>query len=128
MPQRSESPPRRGAGFADDWRVVGWLSLAVLLLVQLAGLYTDAGAGPEGIPGMDKVGHALMFGAPAAVARLMRLPAVVVGLLVHAVVSEPLQAVLAAGRSSEVGDLVADLTGIALAVLAVDGWRARRAR
>lgn len=88
----------------------------VALVLQVYGLYAPEVPGPSGPPGSDKVAHLLGFGVPAALAWLLRARWVVVLLVVHALISEPLQGWLQASRQADVWDLVADLTGIALGV------------
>ena len=91
--------------------------------MQLSGLYSSSAGEAEGvIPGLDKVGHLLIFLAPAFVATWMRLPAVVVLLTVHAFISEPLQGLVAVGRDPDVMDLVFDLVGIAGGVILGRRW------
>lgn len=86
--------------------------------------------GPEtqvDIPHADKIVHAALFAAPAFLAVLARLPlGVVVPLLaLHAPVSELIQHAVISGRAGEPFDVVADLTGVLLGVLA--GLTVRRA-
>lgn len=118
---------RARSGYRQDWRLVGWLALAVLAVVQVFSLYSAGQPGPEGVPGLDKLGHALMFGAPAALAVLMRLPWVLALVTAHALVSEPLQAWLVPTRAGDGWDLLADLVGIALGAL-LAGWVRGRSR
>lgn len=97
-----------------------WLLLVVLLVAQVWALYLLVpGVGEPLVPGQDKVGHAVIFGLPFALALLLRAWPVTLGLFVHAVVSEPLQGLLTASRIADPWDLVADLIGMVLATLAV---------
>ena len=72
-------------------------------------------AGGSGLPGADKVVHAVLFGLLAATARLRfgGRRALLVLLAGYALLSEVVQASLLAERSGDVGDLVADLVGVA---------------
>ena len=96
--------------------VLGWFALLVALLVQCYGLYAPQMPGPDGVPGLDKVGHLVAFAVPAALAWWLRARWLLPVLVLHALVSEPLQAVLAPGRQPDPVDAVADLVGIALGV------------
>ena len=95
-----------------------WLLLSVALITQLVVLYAPSAPGGPEVSGLDKVIHASVFGAPALLALLAGLsPRWVLGLLVlHAPVSELVQATMLPSRDGDVGDGVADLTGIALAL------------
>lgn len=111
----------------------GWpLAFAVVVLVHLAALYwprMELGAVPVD---SDKLAHAVLFAAPAfvgTVAWRSWWPAVV--LAIHAPVSEYLQAAFLPARSGTVGDVFADLAGVAVGTVAAValGRRAdRRAR
>ncbi|MCK0111343.1 VanZ family protein [Ornithinimicrobium sp. F0845] len=101
-------------------RGLGWLLLVVMLVAQVWVLYLLVpGEGEPYFAHQDKVGHVLLFGAPFALALLLRARRVALGILLHALLSEPLQQVFTTTRSMDVWDTVADLVGIALAVLAV---------
>lgn len=113
-------------------RLLGWCALVVLLVVQVVGLYAPTAPGPEGIAGLDKVSHVAGFLLPAAVAWALGARWVVVLLVIHALVSEPLQGWLAPMRSPDPMDTLADLVGVALGVglgaglgVAARGARAR---
>jgi mRNA-degrading endonuclease toxin of MazEF toxin-antitoxin module len=73
-------------------------------------------------PHADKVVHVLVFLVPTAVALLAGIrPVLVVALFAgHAVVSEVVQGALLTTRSGDPLDVLADLTGVALAVVL---WR-----
>ena len=106
-----------------------WLVMIVLLLVQVVSLYAETpGAGEPLVPGQDKFGHVFLFGIPFAVALVLRSRPVSLGILAHAVVSEPLQGLLTTTRTVDVWDLIADLVGIGLAVAGVWWVRRRQAR
>lgn len=97
-------------------RLLGWTLLLVLLVVQVWGLYAPSPPGPDGPPGSDKVAHLLGFGIPAAVAWGLGARGVVALLVVHAVVSEPLQQAVAPERMLDWLDTVANLVGTGLGV------------
>lgn len=111
----------------DPWVLLGWCALLLSLLVQGYGLYAPSSPGPEGVPGLDKVGHLVSFAVPAALAVLLRARWLVPVLVLHAMVSEPLQQWLAPERRLDLWDAVADLVGIALGVW-VAATVARRSR
>ncbi|WP_127131731.1 VanZ family protein [Georgenia sp. SYP-B2076] len=95
------------------------LALAVALVVQLVVLYLpEVPSAGTGVPGVDKVVHAAVFGAVTVAGLRAGLRArLVVGFgLAHAVVSELVQHLLLAGRSGDPLDVVADVAGVAL------GW------
>ncbi|MFK5583607.1 hypothetical protein [Serinicoccus sp. LYQ131] len=94
----------------------GWMALLVCLCIQGYGLYTPTAPGPGGVPGLDKLGHLLAFGVPAALAWLLRARWLVVLLVLHALVSEPLQHALAPARQMDPLDATANLLGIGLGV------------
>lgn len=101
-------------------RGLGWLLLLTLLVAQVWGLYLLVpSAGEPLFTGQDKVAHALLFGTPFALALLLGARAVRLGILLHAVVSEPLQGLLTSTRTADPWDTAADLVGIALAGLLV---------
>ena len=121
--------PERDPSAIDPVRLLGWLTLAVSLVVQVVGLYSSDAPGPEGVPGLDKVSHLAGFGVPATLAWLLGARWVVLLLVVHALVSEPLQGWLAPTRRPDLLDTIADLIGIALGVgLGVLLRRARHGR
>lgn len=113
-PVTPASGPRRA--------LLGLLGLAVA--VQLVVLYAPAQPGGVAVfVHADKVVHLLVFFVPTLVALLVGIrPAYVVAALGgHAVVSELVQGALLPSRSGDPADVLADLTGVALGVLA---WRA----
>lgn len=97
-------------------RLLGWFLLLVTLVVQLVGLYAPSAPGPAGPPGSDKVGHLLAFAVPAALAWLLGARWLVVALVGHALVSEPIQGWVAPNRTPDPFDALADLVGVALGV------------
>lgn len=105
--------------------LLGWLALLVALVVQAWGLYAPATPQPGGVPGLDKVAHLVAFAVPAALARLLGARWVLGLLLVHAVVSEPLQHLLAPTRQLDPWDAAADLVGVALGWLLAGGLARR---
>ena len=100
---------------------MGWMTLVVLLAVQMVGLYAASAPGPDGPDGSDKVGHLLAFAAPAALAWLLGARWLVPVLVLHALVAEPLQAWVAPTRMLDPWDTVANLAGTALGVLVARG-------
>lgn len=119
-------PPAQVPPGQDLVRLFGWLILAVSLVVQAWGLYAPSPPGPDGPPGLDKIGHLLSFGIPAALAALLGARWLLWLLLLHALVSEPLQQALAPTRQLDGWDTVADLVGIAVGVLVVRAVQRRR--
>lgn len=117
------SHPDRTGGI---WRGLLWLLLLALLAGQLWGLYLLVpGEGAPIFPGQDKLAHALLFGVPFALALWLGTRLMAVLILVHALVSEPLQGLLTTTRTADGLDLVADLIGIGVAGGAVLLLRAR---
>ncbi len=97
-------------------RLFGWLALVVALVLQVAGLYSTSPPQPGGVPGLDKVAHLAAFAVPSALAWLLGARWMVGVLVVHALVSEPLQHLLAPGRQLDPLDTVADLVGVVVGV------------
>lgn len=101
--------------------------LSAFLAVHLVGLYLPGGpeVGIALFPHQDKVAHVLLFGAPAFLLRMLT-PAwwPIILLVLHAPLSEAIQYAWIPFRSGDVLDLVADLTGIAMGVVAARwvGW------
>lgn len=115
MPSLTEAPAvARQAPTRSLLRLLGWGLFAALLVAQVCLLYRETGAGDPYFPYDDKVGHLLVFGAPAGLAVLLRRPWAAGIVLAHALVSEPLQGWLTAARVADPWDLVADLVGIGL--------------
>lgn len=105
------------------WR---W-GLGLALAVQLVVVYSPFGlAGPQ-ISGLDKVVHvAIFFGPALAVLMIGIRPRRALGILaLHAPVSEIVQHYALSQRDGDVLDVVADLSGIALAGLAYVVWNGR---
>lgn len=106
-----------------------WLVAFVLAVVlQLVVVYVPrAPSTVEGVPHLDKLVHLGIFALPVVAGLLARLPAlpVVVGLAVHAALSEQLQTWLLPERSGSWTDGVADLLGVLLGVVVAWGlgWR-----
>lgn len=98
------------------------VAFGAALLVQLVVLYAPSSPAEPPFANADKVVHALVFLAPVAVALLAGgPPRVVVGVFAaHAVVSEVVQHALLPARAGDPLDVVADLVGVGLGVLA---WR-----
>jgi hypothetical protein len=98
---------------------------AVVVLVSLAVLFAPASDVPSAPPGVDKVIHASLFAALALSGRWAGMArAVLAGVLVgYAAVSEVVQGMI--GRDAAIGDLVADVLGLLLGLLAWH-WISRR--
>ena len=98
------------------------MAFGAAMLVQLVVLYAPSSPADPPFAHADKVVHVLVFLVPAAVALLAGGPPrlVVVGFAAHAVVSEVVQHALLPGRAGDLLDVVADLVGVGLGVLA---WR-----
>ncbi len=92
--------------------------LVAVVAVQLVVLYAPRAPSTGGVPGLDKLVHVLLFALVTAVGLRAPVPRwlVLVLTVVHAPVSELVQARLLPGRSGDPLDLLADLTGCAL------GW------
>jgi hypothetical protein len=105
------------------WRVL----LGCAVVVQLVALYWPRQVGDGGVPGTDKVVHAALFAAVALTGRFAGVPVRwLVGLLVgHAVVSELVQALLLPVRSGDPWDVLADVVGVAVGLLAARAAGAR---
>lgn len=112
----------------DPIRGIAWFALLVMILVQVVGLYSATVPGPEGISRMDKLSHLAGFGVPAALAWALGARWLVLVMIGHALVSEPLQGWLAPLRVPDVLDTVANLTGIVVGVLLVEAVRRARDR
>jgi VanZ family protein len=116
---------RRASGQAGRHPLVPGWGWAVLLVVAVAAhlvvLYLPGQDVPQTgfeVPGLDKAIHVVAFGVPT-------LAAVVLGrsawwalpFVVHAPVSEAVQATFVPHRSGDPWDVAADLVGVALAVV-----------
>ena len=102
-----------------------------VVLLSLVVLFTPGSATPSLHPGLDKLVHLAMFAVLAVTGRRAGAPAggLACGLVVYAVVSEVLQAVLPIGRDGEVLDAVTDSVGVAVGLLttrAASAWRPAR--
>lgn len=111
--------PRVGAVKFTGWRrhlLVAGLVIAGVL--HLYGLYAPGEPGAvEWFPQSDKVLHLLGFAAPSTLAVLVfRHWWPIVVFAGHAVVSEVVQAWWLPGRDGDLGDVLADLSGLLLAV------------
>lgn len=119
------------AGGSVPWRL-GVLGLAVLLNIGFYLPVIPASVPGAGVPGLDKVVHALVFAltvwaAGRVLAPVKRFPMgwVVIAALVHAGFIELIQAVVLPERGAQGGDLVADVVGI---VLGLGVWIGERER
>jgi len=104
---RATSPSLRRAVFA------------IALVVHLVALYTPKAAVPSPVLGTDKLAHMALFGVVlwTGVRAGLRQRPLLVTLAINAVASEVVQALWLAKRSGDVWDTVADLIGLALALL-----------
>jgi hypothetical protein len=102
-----------------------WWLLAVLIVVQLVGLYTPGTPGLPEPPYVDKVIHAAMFGLPVYVLGVLTgrrwLWAGV--FVAHAALSEMIQYYFIPHRDGDILDFTADVAGIAIALLALQWHR-----
>ena len=99
------------------WRLV---PAAAALVLQLVVLYSPSGGGAAPVPNFDKLVHCAIFAVPvllALVAGLPRWPVVVLAAL-HAPVSELIQWTLLPHRSGDPWDVVADLVGVGVGLVA----------
>lgn len=102
------------------WREIVFLAVS---LVHLVGLYLPSPPSAPGpvldVPYLDKVVHVLLFAVVAFTGRWIGLPArlLAIALVVHAAISEPLQAWLLPDRMADPTDFLADLVGVALGLL-----------
>lgn len=96
------------------------LLFAASVVIQLVVLYWPFGVGGPGVPGLDKAVHVVVFAAVALTGRLVgvRFWPLAVGLGLHAVVSEVVQGTFLDRRAADPLDVVADLVGVALGLLA----------
>jgi hypothetical protein len=104
-------------------------AFAVAVLVSLAVLFAPSGEVPDSPPGVDKVVHLVVFLALAVTGRWAGVGVAVLGglLVLYAAASEVVQAVTPLGRSGSVADLLADVAGVVLGLVAwALGERARR--
>ncbi|MFK5646127.1 hypothetical protein ACI3ET_06325 [Ornithinimicrobium sp. LYQ121] len=109
-------------------RLLVWCALLVSLVVQVVGLYSGTVPGPESLTRLDKINHLVGFAVPAALAWWLGARWIVGVLVLHALVSEPLQGWLASLRHPDVLDTVADLLGLAVGVGVVEWLRRARTR
>ena len=122
----TEAATQAGVGRRD--RRIGQLVFALTVVVQLCAVYWPRVDVQGPVTWTDKVVHVLLFLAPTVVGLLvgLRPPYVVGALALHAPVSELVQHVLLPGRSGDVWDAVADLSGVVLGVTVVVVGRALR--
>ncbi|MPV38972.1 VanZ family protein [Georgenia subflava] len=98
-------------------RILLGVAVALQLLVLYAPRLPDVG--PTDVPGLDKLGHAVVFAAVTLTGLRAGLrPGLVIGFgLAHAVVSEVLQHAVLPGRSGDPFDVLADVVGVALGLI-----------
>jgi VanZ like family len=106
------------------WRLAFGLALAMQLIV----VYAPFGPGGPEISGLDKVVHMFIFFAPALAALMVGIRArwALGILLLHAPISELIQAFGLPQRDGDVFDVIADLAGVALGGLAYMVWKRRQ--
>ncbi|NUR99701.1 MAG: VanZ family protein [Kribbellaceae bacterium] len=95
------------------WRI----AFVAAVALQLYGVYAPREAGPNlGIPQIDKVAHAFLFGAVAFTGLKVGVPArwLLGALVANAVVSELVQHWFLPQRDGDPFDTLADLAGVAL--------------
>lgn len=113
-----------------SWMRGAWATaLAAALVAHLVTLYIPGPQGPgtQLLPHLDKLIHVVAFGVPAFLLRiLVRRWWPIAVLVLHAPLSEVIQHHWIPFRGGEVGDVVADLVGVALGVLAAAWLRPRR--
>lgn len=117
----TEAHAGAGADAGPGGRRLGRLAFALAVLVQLCAVYWPRVDVQGPVTWTDKAVHVLLFLVPTVVGLLAGLrPAYVVGALaLHAPVSEVVQHVLLPGRSGDVWDAVADVSGVVLGVTVV---------
>lgn len=116
--------------FARGSRVLWWVALAVAVVVQLWGLYWPTQLGPTLPYNLDKVVHATMFGLVAFTACGVGWSwrGVLSILLLHAGLSEIIQAEALPNRSGDPRDALADIVGTLIGIGVFQRcWRGRRA-
>ena len=125
----AETSTKAAADVAPRDRRWAQVAFALTVAVQLCAVYWPRVDVQGPVTWTDKVVHVLLFLVPTVVGLLAGVrPAHVVGALaLHAPVSELAQHFLLAGRSGDVWDVVADLSGVVLGVtLVVVGRTLRR--
>ena len=102
--------------------LLSWLFSVYILLI-----YTPTGGGQALFPHIDKVGHVLLFGLLGwcALQDGYRMKSVSGYLLVWAITSELLQHFLTTTRHGDPFDMLADLFGAGLAMIAFHQYRVR---
>jgi hypothetical protein len=93
-------------------------AFAVVVLVSLAVLFAPASEVPGAPPGVDKLVHGALFAALALTGRWSGIGRGVLGVLLvaYAAVSELVQGLI--GRDAALGDLLADVLGLVVGLLA----------
>ncbi len=101
-------------------------AFAVALLVSLVVLFAPPSDVPSSPPGVDKAVHAALFAALAVTGRRAGVPRSVLlpVLVLYAAGSEVVQELI--GRDAAIGDLVADVAGLLLALICWERFARRR--
>ncbi len=110
------------SGALETWgRTLALAAFLASVVIQLKVLYTPNLGGSSPFPYADKVVHITIFAMPVMLAVLAfgRLQLAAVIAAVHAPVSELIQRFFVQGRSGDIGDVVADLVGVGVAVLVI---------
>lgn len=97
------------------------VTFVLALAGHLVALYAPATPAGVGLPGLDKIVHATIFAAVAVTGLWAGLPRVplLAALVVHAPLSEVVQAGWLADRGGDPLDVVADLVGVSVGALLV---------
>ena len=106
----------------DVRRPLARISFAAAVLLSLVVLFTPASGVPWAPPGVDKLVHAALFAGLAVTGRwagASRRPLAVV-LVAYAAVSEVVQAWAPLARTGSPADVLADVVGLLLGLLAWD--------
>lgn len=120
---RMPSPTWSRVAVPDVARRMALLGLGVTVAAQFFVLYVPQPPTTPMFPYADKVIHASIFAAPVVLALLAGLPAraAVTVIAAHAPVSEMIQHIFLPERSGDFFDVLADLAGVTLGVVAFRG-------
>jgi len=110
------TPPPERPRLSPAVRRAGYVALVLMGALQIWALYLIVPTGGPDPLQRDKLVHVVMFAVPAALAAALRLRWVVLVLVLHALLSEPAQALFTRQRTADVWDTVADGVGIVIGV------------